>query len=252
MNEIKIFENSEFGTLRGIEINGEGWLVGKDVAERLGYSNPRDALARHVDDEDKSTVAFHDGTSGNPNVTVINESGVYALIMGSKLPNAKKFKRWVTSEVLPAIRKHGGYLTPEKVEEALLNPDTLIRLATELKDEREKRRALESKVEEDRPFTGFGRAIAASSDAILVREFAKLANNAGIQIGQNRLYGWLRERGYLMRDNKPYQKYVDSGWFKLKESTITTIEGNMVRTTTLITGKGQMALMQKLKEEMCA
>lgn len=252
MNEIKIFENSEFGTLRGIEINGEGWLVGKDVAERLGYSNPRDALARHVDDEDKSTVAFHDGTSGNPNVTVINESGVYALIMGSKLPNAKKFKRWVTSEVLPAIRKHGGYLTPEKVEEALLNPDTLIRLATELKDEREKRRALESKVAEDRPFTGFGRAIAASSDAILVREFAKLANNAGIQIGQNRLYGWLRERGYLMRDNKPYQKYVDSGWFKLKESTITTIEGNMVRTTTLITGKGQMALMQKLKEEMCA
>lgn len=252
MNEIKIFENSEFGTLRGIEINGESWLVGKDVAERLGYSNPRDALARHVDDEDKSTVAFHDGTSGNPNVTVINESGVYSLIMGSKLPNAKKFKRWVTSEVLPAIRKHGGYLTPEKVEEALLNPDTLIRLATELKDEREKRRALESKVAEDRPFTGFGRAIAASSDAILVREFAKLANNAGIQIGQNRLYGWLRERGYLMRDNKPYQKYVDSGWFKLKESTITTIEGNMVRTTTLITGKGQMALMQKLKEEMCA
>lgn len=251
MNEIKIFENSEFGTLRGIEINGEGWLVGKDVAERLGYSNPRDALMKHVDDEDKG-VAKCDTLGGKQDVTVINESGVYALIMGSKLPNAKKFKRWVTSEVLPAIRKHGGYLTPEKVEEALLNPDTLIRLATELKDEREKRRALESKVAEDRPFTGFGRAIAASSDAILVREFAKLANNAGIQIGQNRLYGWLRERGYLMRDNKPYQKYVDSGWFKLKESTITTIEGNMVRTTTLITGKGQMALMQKLKEEMCA
>lgn len=251
MNEIKIFENSEFGTLRGIEINGEGWLVGKDVAERLGYSNPRDALMKHVDDEDKG-VAKCDTLGGKQDVTVINESGVYALIMGSKLQNAKKFKRWVTSEVLPAIRKHGGYLTPEKVEEALLNPDTLIRLATELKDEREKRRALESKVAEDRPFTGFGRAIAASSDAILVREFAKLANNAGIQIGQNRLYGWLRERGYLMRDNKPYQKYVDSGWFKLKESTITTIEGNMVRTTTLITGKGQMALMQKLKEEMCA
>lgn len=250
MNEIKIFENGEFGTLRGVEINGEGWLVGKDVAERLGYSNPQKAIRDHVDDEDKTVNESFtvNGTMG----VLINESGVYALIMGSKLPNAKKFKRWVTSEVLPAIRKHGGYLTPEKVEEALLNPDTLIRLATELKDEREKRRALESKVAEDRPFTGFGRAIAASSDAILVREFAKLANNAGIQIGQNRLYGWLRERGYLMRDNKPYQKYVDSGWFKLKESTITTIEGNMVRTTTLITGKGQMALMQKLKEEMCA
>lgn len=249
MNEIKIFENGEFGKMGVMEIDGKCYFPATECAKMLGYSRPADAVRDHC----KGVVKMPTPSNGGiQEKGFISEGDLYRLIIRSKLPSAEKFERWVFDEVLPAIRKHGGYLTPEKVEEALLNPDTLIRLATELKDEREKRRALESKVAEDRPFTGFGRAIAASSDAILVREFAKLANNAGIQIGQNRLYGWLRERGYLMRDNKPYQKYVDSGWFKLKESTITTIEGNMVRTTTLITGKGQMALMQKLKEEMCA
>ncbi len=248
MNEIKVFENSEFGTLRGVEIDGESWLVGKDVAEKLGYKNPNEAIADHVDDEDKlnSKTLSSLGQRGG---WLINESGLYSLVLGSKLPNAKKFKRWVTSEVLPAIRKHGGYLTAEKVEEALLNPDVLIRLATELKDEREQRKALEGQIAEDKPYTGFGRAIAASSDAILVREFAKLANNAGIPIGQNRLYRWLRANSYLMQDNKPYQRYVDNGWFALRESTVTTIKGDLLRTTTLITGKGQMALLARLKDD---
>ena len=249
MNEIKIFENSEFGQMGVMEIDGKCYFPATECAKMLGYTEPEKAVRMHCKGVSKLDSPSNGGVQKK---NFITEGDLYRLIIRSKLPSAEKFERWVFDEVLPAIRKHGGYLTPEKVEEALLNPDTLIRLATELKDEREKRRALESKVAEDRPFTGFGRAIAASSDAILVREFAKLANNAGIQIDQNRLYGWLRERGYLMRDNKPYQKYVDSGWFKLKESTITTIEGNMVRTTTLITGKGQMALMQKLKEEMCA
>ena len=248
MNEIKVFENSEFGTLRGVEIDGESWLVGKDVAEKLGYKNPNEAIADHVDDEDKlnSKTLSSLGQRGG---WLINESGLYSLVLGSKLPNAKKFKRWVTSEVLPAIRKHGGYLTAEKVEEALLNPDVLIRLATELKDEREQRKALEGQIAEDKPYTGFGRAIAASSDAILVREFAKLANNAGIPIGQNRLYRWLRANSYLMQDNKPYQRYVDNGWFALRESTVTMIKGDLLRTTTLITGKGQMALLARLKDD---
>lgn len=252
MNEIKVFENSEFGTLRGVEINGESWLVGKDVAERLGYSNASKAVMVHVDDEDKQfeMLPVSDSQIGNlVKTALINESGLYSLVLGSKLPNAKKFKRWVTSEVLPAIRKHGGYLTPEKVEEALLNPDVLIRLATELKDEREQRKALEGQIAEDKPYTGFGRAIAASSDAILVREFAKLANNAGIPIGQNRLYRWLRANSYLMQDNKPYQRYIDNGWFALRESTVTTIKGDLLRTTTLITGKGQMALLARLKDD---
>lgn len=252
MNEIKVFENGEFGTLRGVEIDGESWLVGKDVAERLGYSNASKAVMVHVDDEDKQfeMLPVSDSQIGNlVKTALINESGLYSLVLGSKLPNAKKFKRWVTSEVLPAIRKHGGYLTAEKVEEALLNPDVLIRLATELKDEREQRKALEGQIADDKPYTGFGRAIAASSDAILVREFAKLANNAGIPIGQNRLYRWLRANSYLMQDNKPYQRYIDNGWFALRESTVTTIKGDLLRTTTLITGKGQMALLARLKDD---
>ena len=248
MNELKVFSNEQFGSIRGVEIEGESWLVGKDVAAALGYSNPRDALANHVDDEDKNTVAYRDGNRGNPNVTVINESGFYSLVLGSKLPNAKQFKHWVTSEVLPAIRKHGGYLSAEKVEEALLNPDVLIHLATQLKEEREQRRALAEQIQRDKPFTEFGSAIAASSDAILVGEFAKLARNNGVVIGQNRLFRWLRENGYLMDDNKPYQKYVDQGLFVMRESSITTIKGNMVRTTTLITGKGQMVLMNRLQQ----
>ncbi len=116
MNTLQIFKNPQFGSLRGMEIEGESWLVGKDVAERLGYSNPRDALARHVDDEDKNTVVFHDGTSGNPNVTIINESGLYALIFSSKLPAARAFKRWVTHDVLPAIRRTGRYAPSDASE----------------------------------------------------------------------------------------------------------------------------------------
>ena len=109
MNEIMAFDHERFGRIRGIEIDGESWLVGKDVAERLGYSNPRDALAKHVEPDDKNTVAFRDGTSGNPNVTIINESGLYSLVLSSKLPQAKAFRHWVTHDVLPALRKTGEY-----------------------------------------------------------------------------------------------------------------------------------------------
>lgn len=247
MNELKVFSNEQFGSIRGVEIEGESWLVGKDVAERLGYKDTADALKRHVDEEDKLTRRFTDSGQSRE-MYVINESGFYSLVLGSKLPNAKQFKHWVTSEVLPAIRKHGGYLSAEKVEEALLNPDVLIHLATQLKEEREQRKALAEQIQRDKPFTEFGSAIAASSDAILVGEFAKLARNNGVVIGQNRLFRWLRENGYLMDDNKPYQKYVDQGLFVMRESSITTIKGNMVRTTTLITGKGQMVLMNRLQQ----
>lgn len=119
MNELQIFSNPEFGQVRTVEIGGEAWLVGKDVAEALGYSNPRDALAKHVDGEDKKSVAFRDGTSGNPNVTIVNESGLYALVMSSKLPGAKRFRRWVTSEVLPALRRSGSYVLSKKESEQI-------------------------------------------------------------------------------------------------------------------------------------
>ncbi len=269
MNELKVFENCEFGTLRGVEINGESWLVGKDVAERLGYANTKDALSAHVDEDDKrilqkseiATFENHIPKSAlavdfvwadipNRGLTIINESGLYSLVLGSKLPNAKKFKRWVTSEVLPAIRKHGGYLTAEKVEEALLNPDVLIRLATELKDEREARRALESKVAEDAPKVLFAKAVEQAENSILVGDLAKLIKQNGTDIGQKRLFARLREEGYLGKTgenyNMPTQRAMEMQLFHISERTINNPDGSVRLTRTVkVTGKGQVYFINR-------
>ncbi len=248
MNELKVFENSEFGTLRGVEINGESWLVGKDVAERLGYSNPQKAIRDHVDDEDKTVNESFtvNGTMG----VLINESGLYSLVLSSKLPNAKKFKRWVTSEVLPAIRKHGGYLTPEKMEEALLNPDVLIRLATELKDEREARKALENKVAEDAPKVLFAQAVEQAKNSILVGDLAKLIKQNGTDIGQKRLFARLRAEGYLGKTgesyNMPTQRAMEMQLFRISERTINNPDGSVRLTRTVkVTGKGQVYFINR-------
>ena len=248
MNELKVFNHSEFGTLRGVEIDGESWLVGKDVAERLGYSNPQKAIRDHVDDEDKTVNESFtvNGTMG----VLINESGLYSLVMGSKLPNAKKFKRWVTSEVLPAIRKHGGYLTAEKVEEALLNPDVLIRLATELKDEREARRALESKVAKDAPKVMFAQAVEQAENSILVGDLAKLIKQNGTDIGQKRLFERLRAEGYLGTRgdnyNMPTQRAMEMQLFRISERTINNPDGSVRLTRTVkVTGKGQVYFINR-------
>ena len=250
MNELKVFENAEFGQIRGVEIDGESWLVGKDVAERLGYKDTSDALKKHVDEEDKLTRRFAD-SGQNREMYVINESGLYSLVLGSKLPNAKKFKRWVTSEVLPAIRKHGGYLTAEKVEEALLNPDVLIRLATELKDEREARRALESKVAEDAPKVLFADSVSTAKTSILIGELAKLLKQNGLEVGQKRLFAWMRENGYLMRAgssyNMPTQRAMEQGLFEIKETTINNPDGSTRLTRTpKVTGKGQVYFVNRM------
>lgn len=249
MNELKVFENAEFGQIRGVEINGESWLVGKDVAERLGYKDTSDAFKKHVDEEDKLTRRFAD-SGQNREMYVINESGLYSLVLGSKLPNAKKFKRWVTSEVLPAIRKHGGYLTAEKVEEALLNPDVLIRLATELKDEREARRALESKVEEDAPKVLFAQAVEQAENSILVGDLAKLIKQNGTDIGQKRLFERLRAEGYLGTRgdnyNMPTQRAMEMQLFRISERTINNPDGSVRLTRTVkVTGKGQVYFINR-------
>ena len=249
MNELKVFENAEFGQIRGVEIDGESWLVGKDVAERLGYKDTSDALKKHVDEEDKLTRRFAD-SGQNREMYVINESGFYSLVLGSKLPNAKKFKRWVTSEVIPAIRKHGGYLTAEKVEEALLNPDVLIRLATELKDEREARRALESKVEEDAPKVLFAQAVEQAENSILVGDLAKLIKQNGTDIGQKRLFERLRAEGYLGRRgenyNMPTQRAMEMQLFHISERTINNPDGSIRLTRTVkVTGKGQVYFINR-------
>lgn len=266
MNELQIFQNPEFGEVRTVSIDGEPWFVGKDVADILGYSNSRDAFARHVDDEDKTSVVIPDtGSNYKSKATLINESGLYSLVLSSKLPTAKKFKRWVTSEVLPAIRKHGGYMTPEKVEEALLNPDVLIQLATELKEERNKNKALHDlAVEQDKhiarqndkiaalePKGIFADSVSASDTAILIGELAKIIKQNGTDIGQNRLFQWMRNQKYLIGRkgtdyNMPTQKAMKLGLFTIKETTINHSDGHVsISKTPKVTGKGQIYFVNK-------
>lgn len=247
MNELKTFQNPKFGTIRTTTINGEPWFVAADVCKALEIQNNRDAISRL--DADEKGVASTDTLGGKQELTIVNEPGLYALVLGSRKPEAKAFKRWITHDVIPTIRKHGAYMTPEKVEEILLNPDTIIKLATELKKERERTAVLNAKIKADKPYTEFGAAIAANSDAILVRDFAKLLHNDGIKMGEKRLYKWLRENGFLMQTapTKPYQKYVDMGWFRVDERSISTVQGQMIVSTTKITGKGQMGLLSALR-----
>lgn len=243
MNDIQVFNNPEFGEIRTVEINNEPWFVGKDIAVALGYKDTVNAIKAHVDDEDKAgwqiTTQF-----GTKETTVISESGLYALVLSSKLPTAKKFKRWVTSEVLPSIRKHGAYMTPETLEKMVLTPDFGIRLLTELKAEQDKRKALEATVEEQKPHVLFSNAVSASKTTILIGALAKLLKQNGINIGQNRLFEWLRQNGFLVKrgDNRnmPTQRAMEMGLFEVKESCHLNSNGcNVITKTTVVTGKGQ-------------
>lgn len=254
MNKMKVFSNPEFGDVRVIEINGEPWFVGKDIAESLGYSNTRDALEAHVDTEDKRIFQKSESATfeiPNRGLTLVNRSGVYALILSSKLPTAKKFKRWVTSEILPSIEKHGTYMTPEVIERTLTDPDYIIRLATTLKEERQKRKALEQQAEADRPKVLFADAVSASHSSILVGELAKLLRQNGVDIGQNRLFAWLRDNGYLIRRagtdyNMPTQKAMEMELFSIKETAITRSDGSVtVSKTVKVTGRGQTYFVDK-------
>ena len=243
MNELKVFNNNEFGDVRVVEVDNEPWFVGKDVAEILGYSNPRKALIDHVDNEDKG-VTKCDTLGGIQEITTINESGLYSLILSSKLPNAKKFKKWVTNEVLPSIRKHGAYMTDNTLEEALTSPDFLIRLATELKNEKEARKKAEDKIAEDKPKVLFAEAVNASSTSILIGDLAKILKQNGYDTGQKRLFEILRNKGFLMKTgsskNMPTQKAMEMGLFEVKETTINNPDGSIrVTKTTKVTGVGQ-------------
>ena len=251
MNEVKIFENAEFGSVRAMEIEGEPYFVGRDVATVLGYAKPENAIATHVDEDDKTTTLIQ-GTGSNykSNAVIINESGLYSLILSSKLPNAKKFKHWVTAEVLPTIRRHGAYMTDSTLEQALTSPDFLIKLATELKNEKEQRKALEEKVEQDKPKVLFANAVETAKTSILVGDLAKLIKQNGVDIGQKRLFEYLRENGYLMKNgnskNMPTQKGMSLGLFEVKERTISNPDGTVrVTKTTKVTGKGQSYFINK-------
>jgi len=250
MTNLQIFQNAEFGSVRTIAINGEPWFIGKDVAEILGYTNPQKALRDHVDAEDKTlNESFTvNGTMG----ILINESGLYSLVLSSKLPTAKQFKRWITSDVLPAIRKHGVYATPETAERLLNDPDFMIKTFTALKEERERNAALQSKIEQDKPKVLFADAVSTAKTSILVGDLAKLIKQNGYDIGANRLFVWLRENGYLIKRkgtdyNMPTQKAMEQGLFEVKETSITHSDGHIsVSKTPKVTGKGQVFFINKI------
>lgn len=243
MNQITVFNNEKFGAIRTVEQNNEVYFVGKDVAEALGYANPKNAVPKHVAEEDKLSTRI-EYAGQRREVTIINESGLYALIFGSKLETAKEFKHWVTSEVLPSIRKTGGYIQgQETMSDSELMAKALM-VAQRQIDERNKQ------IEEMKPKALFAEAVSASSTSILVGELAKLISQNGYKIGQNRLFDWLRTNGYLMQTgsskNLPKQRYIEQGLFEIKETTVLNADGsNRITKTTKVTGKGQVYFVNK-------
>lgn len=244
MNELMIFNNPEFGEIRTVEVNGEPWFVGKDVATVLGYGEGKslaNAVANHVDEEDKGVTELMT-PGGNQKMVIINESGLYSLVLSSKLPGAKRFKRWITSEVIPSIRKHGAYLTPETLEAAILNPDTMIRLCTALKEEQDKRKALEAAnatlaVDNQimRPKADYFDELV---DRNLLTSFRETAKQ--LDVKEKAFVQFLLDKKYIYRDKKgklmPYADKND-GLFEIKECFNEKTQWS--GTQTLITPKGR-------------
>lgn len=247
--EVFNFESKEVRTLL---IDNEPWFVGKDVAEVLGYSDPNKAIRSHVDDDDKG-VDKMDTPGGVQNFILINESGLYSLILSSKLPSAKRFKKFVTSEVLPSLRKHGMYATEETIDKILSNPDFGIRLLSELKEEREKTKLLKNENEQLKPKALFADTVSASDTSILIGQLAKLLKQNGNDIGQNRLFKILRKDGYLGKSgenyNLPTQKSMNLKVMEIKERTVNNSDGSVrITKTPMITGKGQVYFVNRYKE----
>lgn len=248
MNEVQLF-NFENHEVRSLLISNEPWFVGKDVAEVLGYDNPSKAIRVHVEEEDKRvgvqnvTPYIIDSLGRKQHPTFINESGLYALVFGSKLPSAKKFKRWVTSEVLPALRKTGQYQVKELSGSELM--------AKALIEAQNVLAAKDKQIEEMKPKVVFADAVATSHTSILVGELAKILKQNGIDMGQKRLFAWLREKGYLIKRqgtdyNMPTQKAMELGLFEIKEGSYVNGSGvNITTKTPKVTGKGQQYFINK-------
>lgn len=239
MNEIQIFNNPQFGEVRAVTIDNEPWFVGKDVAKVLGYAKPENALATHVDEDDSLKQGITDSLGRTQNTTIINESGLYSLVLSSKLPTAKAFRRWITSEVIPSIRKNGGYIHGQ---DRMTDAELLSRALLVAQRQIESR---DRQLEEMQPKALFADAVSASKSSILIGELAKLLRQNGVDMGQNRLFDWMRDNGYLIRRdatdrNMPTQRSMDMGLFEVKETTITHSDGHItVNKTAKVTGKGQ-------------
>jgi prophage antirepressor-like protein len=248
---LQIFKNEDFGEVRVVELNKEPWFVATDICKALDIKNVTQAINR-LDEDERSM--FNIGRQGETNI--VNEYGLYNLILSSRKPEAKKFKRWITHEVIPSIRKHGAYMTPEKIEEVLMNPDTIIQLATALKEEQQRRLQAERQIEEQKPKVLFAEAWEVSEHSILVGEMAKLLAKNGLEnMGQNRLFKWLRANGYLHKSgqqyNLPTQKSIELGIIEVKTRTIANPDGSVrVTKTPKVTVKGQIYFLEKFKEKL--
>lgn len=248
MNEIMTFVNEEFGSVRSTVINGEPWFVGKDIAKVLGYRDTSDALKKHVDAEDKLSRYFAD-SGQNRLMYVINESGFYSLVLSSKLPTAKKIKRWVTSDVLPTIRKTGGY-----VNDADKFVDTYLPFADEptknlFKIQFEYINQLNDRIRRDEPKVKFADHVSDTVNLIDMNDMAKLCADHGIRIGRTRLFRWLRSKGILMEGNIPYQIFIERGYFKVKESVFDLYGEPKTYQQTMVTGRGQQYILARLMRE---
>lgn len=254
MNNIKIFNSPDFGQIRTIKQNGEPWFVGKDVADILGYSNSSKAIPQHVDEEDRQKQNLPTAQNGKLVAAswLINESGLYSLILSSKMPKAKEFKRWVTSEVIPAIRKTGGYIAgSENMTDAEIMAKAVLVAQSTIQQRDQRIKELESDVAAAKPKVLFADAVSASDSTILIGDLAKLIKQNGHPIGQKRLFCWMREQGYLIKRagadyNSPTQRAMEMGLFKIKETAISHSDGHVsVSKTTKVTGKGQQYFINK-------
>lgn len=244
MNDIMVFENSEFGTVRTVELEGKTYFMASDVAKALGYSNPNKAINDHCRAITKCATPI----SGKmQDVNFIPEGDLYRLISHSKLESAEKFESWVFDEVLPSIRKHGMYA----VDDLINNPDLAIKAFTALKEEKERNRVLQADNDRMRPKEVFADAVATSSTTILIGDLAKLLMQNGVKMGQKRLFAWMRDNGYLIKRkgadwNMPTQKSMELGLFEVKESTLNNPDGSVrINKTTKVTGKGQQYFINK-------
>ncbi|WP_394267492.1 phage antirepressor KilAC domain-containing protein [Limosilactobacillus vaginalis] len=249
MKETQLF-NFKGQQVRTVTINNEPYFVATDVTKILGLTNTTVALSR-LDEDERSK--FNLGRQGKANV--VNEYGLYELIIASRKSEAHEFKRWITHEVLPSIRKHGAYMTPQTIEKALLSPDTIINLATQLKEEQEQRKHLQEENEQMKPKALFADAVSTSNSSILIGQLAKILRQNGVSIGQNRLFAWMRKHGYLgtrgSNRNVPTQRSMELGLFKTKETVINHSDGHTtVNITTKVTGKGQQYFIQKFLGEV--
>jgi anti-repressor protein len=245
INELQVF-SYEGSEIRTVQLGGEPWWVLKDICDALQLSNPS-VIADRLDDDEKAKVEPKQylGSRSNEPATVISESGLYNVILLSRKPEAKKFKRWITHEVLPTIRKHGAYVTSDKLEEIISDPDAWIKVLTALKDERAAKERLQLEVVKNEPKVLFADAVSVSNGTILIGELAKILKGNGIEIGQNRLFEKLRQDGYLIKRqgtdyNAPTQRAMELGLFRVKETAITHSDGHVtISKTTKVTGNGQ-------------